>query len=187
VLGVWNDSVTGEFIAVRGNLNLHLAGAESAMICCLFFLFDLNGCVPRESGCPAVSQATAYLLTSHDKCAGISAALMCSIWRNQSGTFSYQSAVVNYPFGVPFGVAEGQDPRCDALSAELNSALRSALVHWQSISPAAQVPQPRNEPRLLQNLTTWPNITARSRRGQRSLSIAKAAPARNNDYPKRSG
>src|SRR6516164_10818203 len=24
VFGVWNDGVTGEFIAVRGNLNLHL-------------------------------------------------------------------------------------------------------------------------------------------------------------------
>ena len=39
----------------------------------------------------------------------------------------------------------------------------------------------------LQNLTMSPNLTARSRRGQRSLSIAKAGPARNNDYPKRSG
>ena len=35
--------------------------------------------------------------------------------------------------------------------------------------------------------TTAAKHAARSRRGQRSLSIAKAGPARNNDYPKRSG
>jgi hypothetical protein len=35
----------------------------------------------------------------------ISAAFMCSI---SLGTFCYQSAAVNYPFGVTFGVAEAK-------------------------------------------------------------------------------
>ena len=73
----------------------------------------------------------------------------------------------------------------NALSAELKAAgitiSSGALAKYLSRRSKclSQVTQPRNERR--------PNLTARSRRGQRSLSIAKAGPDRNNDYPKRSG
>src|ERR1700726_3463895 len=64
----------------------------------------------------------------------------------------------------------------NALSAELKAAgitiSSGALAKYLS--------------RRSSNSQRRPNLTARSRRGQKSLSIAKAGPARNNDYPKRS-
>jgi hypothetical protein len=69
--------------------------------------------------------------------------------------------------------------------AQKRAASRSALLHSPNISLGAQVAHPPSEVRLLQNLTMCLNVTARLRRGQKSLSIAKARPARNNDYPGR--
>ena len=74
----------------------------------------------------------------------------------------------------------------NTLSAELKAAgitiSSGALAKYLSRRSSNSA---KKRSRLLQNKR--PNLTARSRRGQRSLSIAKAGPARNNDYPKRSG
>ena len=70
----------------------------------------------------------------------------------------------------------------NALSAELKAAgitiSSAALAKYLSRRSSNSARNPQN---------MWPNLTARSRRGQRSLSIAKAGPDRNNDYPKSSG